>query len=112
VIHGPTIVAFFAPATTKDLEDDGDSNEALSDFQFYNGEVSGPLHMAGIEFDEADAQSFRIRIGKTVSTYGTGKYGIGYFFISPGKKPHFVHGVMTDVDLLDAARKYFGMNIK
>ena len=111
-IHGPTIVAFFAPVTEKDLESDEDSNEALSDFQFYNGKVSGPLRKAGIEFREADALSFRIRIGKTDRTYRTGKYGVGYFFIAPGKEPHIEYHVMTDEDTLDAARKYFGIAIR
>ena len=109
VIHGPTIIAFFAPVTAKDLDNDEDTNEALSDFQFYNGKVGGPLHKAGIEFYEADARYFRIRIGKTISTYRTGKYGVGYFFIAPGKKPHIVYSVMTDEDLLDEARNYFGL---
>lgn len=112
MINGPTIVAFYAPVTAKDMEDDSDSNEALSDFQFYNGEVSTPLHKAGIEFDETDTRQFRIRIGKTVSTYGTGKYGIGYFFIAPGKKPHIVYKVMDDEELLDTARKYFELAIR
>jgi hypothetical protein len=40
------------------------------------------------------------------------KIGVGYFFIAPGKEPHVEYGVMTDADLLDAARKYFGIAIR
>jgi hypothetical protein len=112
VIHGPTIVAFFAPVTAKDLDNDEDTNEALSDFQFYNGKVGGPLHKAGIEFYEADARSFKVRIGTTVRIYGTSKAGVGYYFIAPGKEPHIESGVMTDEDLLGAARKYFRLAIR
>lgn len=112
VIHGPTIVAFFPPVTAKDLDSDENTNEALSDFQFYNGSVRALLHKAGIEFREADALSFRIRCGNTVKTFRTGKINIGYYFVAPNKKPHIEYGVMTDVDILDAARKYFGIAIR
>ena len=111
VIHGPTIVAFFPPVTAKDLDDDQNTNEALSDFQFYIDEVRNPLHKAGVELQEAYARSFRIRCGNTVSIFRTSKISIGYYFIAPGKKPHIEYGVMTDVDILDVARKYFGMVI-
>jgi hypothetical protein len=110
-IHGPTVVAFFPPVTQQDLSSNPDTNEALSDFQFYNGKVSTPLHNAGVEFREANTLSFRTRIGTTVRIYRTGKAGIGYYFIAPGKEPNIVSGVMTDEDLLDAARKYFGITI-
>lgn len=112
VIHGPTVVAFFAPITEKELENNSDENEALGDFQFYNSNAKSTLHNAGIEFLEADYVSFRIRIGKTVRTYRTDKMGVGYIFISPGKAPRIESGVMTDEDLLQVARKYFGVPIR
>jgi len=110
-IQKPTIIAFFTQMTDKELENDPGSNEALSDFQLYNGEVHDPLLKAGIEFREADAHSFKIRVGKRIQTFRTGKIGIGYYFIAPGKKPHVENGVMTDTDILDVARKYFGIAI-
>jgi hypothetical protein len=112
VIHGPTIVAFFPPVTAKDLDSDQNTNEALADFQFYNDKASAPLHKAGIEFQEAYAHSFRLRYGNTVRTFRTGKISIGYYFATPGKKPNIEYGVMTDADILDIARKYFGMIIR
>jgi hypothetical protein len=110
-VHGPTVVAFFTPVTEKELESDPDTNEALSDFQFYNGAVRGPFQEAGIEFRETDALSFKVRIGKRVQTFPSAKIGVGYYLVAPGKKPHIVSGVMTDTDLLDLARKYFGRTI-
>jgi hypothetical protein len=112
VIHGPTIVAFFAPVTRQELDSDPDTNEALSDFQFYYGQAREPLRKAGIDFPDTNSLSFRIRIGKKLQRYRMSKIGVGYFFIAPGKEPHIVYGVMTDEDLLDAARKYFGIAIR
>ncbi len=111
VIRQPTIVAFFPPVTRPVLESDDDSNEALSDFQFYARQVRTHLEKAGIDFREADARSFRIRMGTNVRIFQTGKIGIGYYLVAPGKKPHIEYGVMTDTDLLDVARKYFGIAI-
>jgi hypothetical protein len=111
VVHGPTIIAFFPPVTAADLDSDENTNEALADFQFYAGEVRSPLERSGINFHEADAPSFRIRVGTKVRTFRVGKIEIGFYFIAPGRKPHIEHGVMTDGDLLEVAQKYFGIAI-
>jgi len=95
--------------TEKDLNSDPDTNEALSDFQFYNGAVRARLQKAGIEFREAYARSFRIRNGAKVQTFRTGKIWIGYYFVAPGKEPRIEYSVMTDAGLLDVACEYFGI---
>ena len=110
VIHQPTIIAFF-PITQAEA-DSSDNTEALSDFQFYIHEVRDPLHKSGIDLQEAYSRSFRLRYGNTVRTFKPGKISIGYYFIAPGKESHIEYGVMTDVDILDAARKYFGLAIR
>lgn len=111
VIRKPTIVAFFVPVTESEVADGADTNEALSDFQYYAGSVRDSLLNAGIEFHEADALSFKIRSGKKLRVFRTGKIGVGYYFIAPGKPPHIQEGVMTDQDLVEEARKYFGLRI-
>jgi hypothetical protein len=111
-IHQPTIVAFFPHITDAEMESNPDTNEALSDFQFYAGTASKPLREAGIDFQVADTRSFTIRSGSRVRSFKTGKIGIGYYFIAPGKKPHIEYGVMVDADILDVASKYFGIAIK
>jgi hypothetical protein len=111
VIHRPTIVAFFPPVARPGLDSDPDTNEALSDFQFYSGQAKSPLHEVGIDFFEADATSFKIRVGAHFHVFRTGKGGVGYYFINPGKKAHIEYGVMTGKDLLDAAWSYFGIAI-
>jgi hypothetical protein len=110
-IKGPTIVAFFSPLTEGELESDPGTSEVLSDFKFSNSQVNGPLQKAGIEFRQTRALSFKVRNGKKVRTIQTGKTGLGYYFIAPGKRPHLAGGVMTHTDLLELARKYFGKPI-
>ena len=106
VIRGPTIVPFFSPVTESDLSD-GDTNEALSDFQVYAGRVRDPLRKMKIEFHEVYAHSFRIRLGERVTTFHPGKVKVGFYFIAPGKKPRVEYGVQTDIDILEIAKKYF-----
>lgn len=112
VIHKRTIVAFFPRVTQADLDSDEDTNEALSDFQFYSGSVRASLQKAGIDFLDADSPSFRVRIGTKIQTFHAGKVLIGYYFTAPGRLPHVEYGVRTDTDLLDAARKYFRIAIQ
>lgn len=76
VIHRPTIVAFFPPVTSSDLDNDEDTNQALSDFQFYVGAVRARLQKIGIDFYEADASSFRVRVGSRIRTFQPGKIGV------------------------------------
>jgi hypothetical protein len=112
VIHRPTILAFCRPVTRSELDADPEANEAVSDFEFYAGSSRARLKNTGVDFREADARSFRLRVGTKVRTFHTGKIGIGYYFIAPGREPHVEYGVMTDEDLADAARKYFGIPIR
>ena len=44
------------------------------------------------------------------SHFNAGKIGIGYYFIGPGKQPHVECAVMKDDDILEVARKYFGVS--
>jgi hypothetical protein len=111
VVHHATIVAFFPPVTRAELDSDEDNNEALSDFQFYTGKARAPLQQAGIDLREVDARSFSIRVGKEIRIFRTGKIGIGYYFIAPGRKPHVEYNVMADEDILEAAHKYFRIAI-
>jgi hypothetical protein len=109
-VHQPTIVAFFAPVTEADLND-GNTNEALSDFQLYAGQVRQPLEKAGVDFHEVYTRAFRVRVSKRILTFPT-RDKVGYYFVAPGKKPHIEYGVMTDGDILEATRKYFGQLTK
>jgi uncharacterized protein YecT (DUF1311 family) len=107
VVAGPSIVAFF-PVTKAELQKDADANEALADFQLYAQQVREPLKKIGIEFSEVYARSFRVRIGQEVTVFTPTKENVGYYLIVPGKKPRIEYGVMTNTDLLQVAKDYFG----
>jgi len=110
VIEGRTVVAFFPPANKPELEKDPDLNEALADFQVYAKRVREPLKRAGVEFHALYAHSFKVRLGRTVTTFRTTKADVGYYFVVPGKKPRIEYGVKTDADLLRTANEYFGIS--
>lgn len=112
VARGPTIIAFFPPVTKTELQKDPDTNETLADFQLYATRVRKPVKKLGIEFHELYRHSFRIRVGSTVTTFRPSKKQVGYYFITPGKKPHIEYGVLTDIDVIDIAHKYFGTSAK
>jgi hypothetical protein len=108
VVHGPTVIAFFSPLTNDDLKDGG--NETLSDFRYYAGAARARLMDAGITLHEVYAQSFRIRIGSSVTTFGFAKDQFGYYFVAPGKKPRVYYGIATDLEA--RAASYFGITVK
>jgi uncharacterized protein YecT (DUF1311 family) len=107
VVAGPTVVAFFS-VTKAELRKDADNNEALADFQFYAQRVRDPFKKIGVEFEEVYGHSFRVRIGQEVTVFTPTKENVGYYLIIPGKKPRIEYGVMTDSDLFQFAKDYFG----
>jgi len=111
VVQRPMILAFFPPVTDAELEKDSDTNEALGDFQLYAMQAGPRLKKAGIDFEVVSAAKFKIKIGKIVRTFSSGKIGIGYYFVMPGKKPLVRYGVMTDDEIVEVAGKYFGVRI-
>jgi len=111
VVQKPTVLAFFPPVTEAELAKDADTNEALGDFQLYATQAGPKLKKAGIDFEVVPAVKFKIQSGKVVRTFSSGKIGIGYYFITPGKAPLVRYGVMTDDDILEVAGKYFGVKI-
>ena len=111
LIRRATVIAFFPPVSEQELSDAG-HNESLAHFQYSANEVRKPLHDAGITFIENYAESFRIRIGKAVTTFRPEKIKVGYYLIAPGKEPRVEYGVMTEDNLLKIAREYFGSTVK
>jgi hypothetical protein len=89
---------------------EGDA-EALADFNYYAYMVEKRLKKAGIEFVQVSGRFFKVRDGAKTRDFQTGKIGVGYYFIAPGKEPQVEYGVMTDEDLVDATQKYFGIPI-
>ena len=107
VVTGRTVIAFCPPATKTQLQKDADTSEALADFQLYSSQVREPLRKADIGFYELHTASFRVRVGKEVSTFRASNVDVGYYLIAPGKAPRVEYGVMTAADLLQVADEYF-----
>jgi len=108
-VRGPTVVAFLGPVKQDELEKNPDTNEALVDFQLCANHVHNRLMEAGIEFHILYGHSFRLRVGQRLTTFRSAK-GVGYYLVEPSKKPRIDYGVMTDLDLLKVAKKYFGIS--
>ncbi len=105
IVHRPTVIAFFPPLTTADLQKDPYTNEALGDFQFYAEELRKPLRDEGIDFHEIYALSFRVQRRAKTAIFRSGKIKIGYYFVDSTKEPRIEYGVMTSVDVLHIARE-------
>lgn len=112
VVGGPTVIAFFPPVTDALLSKDQDTNEALADFQLYAAQSRVPLKRAGVKLVVVYAHSFHVRLGKTETTFRTGKDEVGYYLITPGKKARVERGVTSDEGLIQVAKEYFGLPIK
>lgn len=111
IIHQPTIIAFF-PITQAEADSGEGNAPALDDFNYHTYKSRARLHRAGIEIHIVNARSFQIQTGKKLVTFQPNKNDIGYYFIAPGKEPHIEYQVMTDEDILDAARKYFRIAVR
>jgi hypothetical protein len=110
-IQKPTIIAFYVPDSGTAQKGDEDGDEALADYQYYIGLALPRLRKAGIDFEDTDVPTFKIRSQGKARTFRVGKISVGYYFVAPGKKPHVEYGVMTDADMIDLARSYFGISI-
>jgi hypothetical protein len=110
-VRQPTVIAFFGPVTQDDLNK-GDTNEALSDFQYYAAKAGPKLKSLGIQFHKLYAHSFRIRVGEKTVTFQSRKVDVGYYFVAPGRQARIEYGVMTDDDLVALCRQYFGLLAK
>lgn len=111
-VTGNTVVAFFPPVSEKEMEDNPDLNEALSDFQLYTSKVGERLAKEGIQFHVLYVRWFRIGVENTVTNFHPHKVNVGYYFIAPGKSPRIEYGVTMDDDLVRMAHEYFRSSSK
>ncbi len=111
VVKRPTVIAFIEPVSDKELENSPDTSETPGDFQEYVSRSKAPLTRAGIDFHVVYARAFRVRDGRHTTTFRTGRLGVGYYLVGPGRWPRIEHGVMTDDDLFSVVRDYFGISV-
>ena len=110
-IQQDTVIAFYTPAPMS-VDPNADSNEALSDFQFYAESVQQPLGKLRIDFKVLYVRSFRLHFNGRNTEFRPKSDTAGYYLIAPGRKPLIEYGVMTDADLLLVAKRYFGLAVK
>jgi hypothetical protein len=105
------VIAFFPFLSEADMKDG--SGETLNDFQYYTGQAKGPLEAAGVTCQLTYAPSFQVRMGAKLLTFTPErKAPLGYYFVAPGRKPLAKFGVMSDQEIFETARTYFGLAIK
>jgi hypothetical protein len=114
-VRGPTIIAFFTP-TQKDVDNNQDLAEVVSDFQHYLEEAREPFRKARITLREVYAPSFRLSFrrkpGAKTITFRP-EIQVGYYFIAPGKEPRIERdGVEPATGLFEIAHEYFGIAVK
>jgi hypothetical protein len=111
-IHRATIIIFEPPPKPGELENGEGDAEAYCDFAYYMDRAEKPLQESGIEIRSVLTREFVVRDGNKIRTLKTGKIEFGYYLIAPGKEPRVEYGVMTDKDLFNEARKYFGVALQ
>lgn len=110
-VTGPTVIAFFPAVPQDEIEEDMDTNDALDDFQWYVRQARQPLAESGIQLHEVYGSRLLLRIRGKTRTFVPDEPKVGYYFVTPGKKPLVSYGVDTDEDLFDTAREYFGIRV-
>ena len=104
-VVGPTVIAFFVPE--KGNSEPG-SHEAFDDFELYAKQVRPRMNAAGITFTTVYSASLQVVIGRTSTAFHAGKRRV----VAPHRKPHVEYGVITDDDLMQVARHYFGTALR
>lgn len=108
VIQGPTIVAFFN-VTQQEVDEDQGLAEGLSDFQFYTERAAKQLKRINVSMHQRDGNSFKVEIDGETVAIDVPRGGHGYYFFAPSMPAKAVHGIGTDVDIVQTAEEYFGL---
>src|SRR6266480_1953403 len=72
-VSGPTLIAFFAPATQEEVDKNDETSEVLSDCQWHLREVKQKLQKAGISVHEIYATKFEIVTGNKKKVFKPGE---------------------------------------
>ena len=108
VIQGATIVAFFN-VTQQEVDEDQGLAEGLSDFQFYTERAAKHLKKINVSTHQRYGNSFKVEINGETVTIGVAKGEHGYYFFAPSMPAKAVHGIGTDVDIIQTAEEHFGL---
>ncbi len=105
-VNQPTVIAFFS-LKSGDLKDP-DIYESYSDFRHYVASAKKQLAGRGVRVEQVYATSFTVHMGTARLQFTPVRRQCGYYFVAPGRTPQVAYGVITDDDLVGAAREYFG----
>lgn len=105
-----TIIYFGPTQSELDIVNGKDIDEALDDFTYYISRTDSTMKKLGIktEYNTADfiqvpyGESQRIVVNRRVQPFG-------YIFTDGKKKPLVIDYVLTDLDLIETAKDYFGI---
>lgn len=104
-VAGPLVVAFF---DYTNAADDSNSDEALSDLQFYLEPLRKRLAKSEFTVAECYRDGFDVTVNGKQQHFSTREVGVGYYLVQRGAAPRVVRGVNTDDDVIAAMKEYFG----
>ena len=107
----PTVVAYFVVTQAQADSDQGIAT-VLDDFQYSLDRARSHLEHQGLQVVETYSDSIRLRWPdgrvRSFRTADPDSSRVGYHFFKPGATPISISNVLTDSDLFDAAKRYFG----
>src|SRR3954469_18838551 len=109
-ITGPTLIAFYPPVRQAQVDSSDDLSEALGDFSFHLSAAQDSLRALGFTIVERPYDSLRVVEGATSREIKLSRDSaqLGYVFIAPGRRDEISYGVMTNMDLINTARRIVG----
>lgn len=107
-VRGPTLVPFFPVVTQAQVDSSDELSTVLDDFTYHLASARDSLTRLGFVIIDRPRGLVRIRDdnGSRDITPAADSAYVGYIFIAPGRRDHLAYGVMTNSELIDAARAF------
>lgn len=104
-------IIYFGPAQTElDVISGKDIDEALDDFAYYISRTDTTMRRLGIKTEYNTADVIEVPYGETQQIIVNRRVqSFGYIFTNGKKKPLIIDYVLTDLDLIELAKDYFGI---
>jgi hypothetical protein len=110
LVQGPVLVAFYPAASQEAVDSSEDLATVIDDFSYHLSTAMDSLRALGITVTERPVGQIRLSEGGRAREFLPAKDSadVGYLFVIPGQPDRVQYGVMTNSDLVDAARHYLG----
>jgi hypothetical protein len=108
LVQGPVLVAFYPAVSQAAVDSSEDLATVFDDFSFHLSTATDSLRALGITVTERPVGQIRLSEGGRKREFVPAKDSadVGYLFVIPGQPDRVRYGVMTNSDLVDAARHY------